>query len=127
MRLYEDLEELCEMTSEKIADANEKLRTASGKLTSGDLEYLDKLTHMLKSIKTTMAMMDAEDDHSYLGKNSYGYDDSMSRRGMSRRGYSGRMYRDTGMVSELRNLMNQTGDEHMKGEFMRLIEKMEHM
>ena len=134
MDLYNDLEELCELTSEKIADANEKLRANQSKLTAGDLEYLDKLTHMLKSIKTTMAMMDADDNHSSLGRNSYNYyDGGMSRRGRSyeggssRRGYSGRMYRDTGMISELRNLMQQTDDEHTKQEFQRLIEKMEHM
>ena len=47
----------------------------------------------------------------------------MSRRG----GYSGRMYRDTGTINQLRQMMEQTDDDRMKEEFQRMIEKMEHM
>lgn len=63
--LYNDLEELCELTGKEIKEANEKLRSTEGKVSVGDIEYLDMLTHMLKSIKTTMAMMDAEERGSY--------------------------------------------------------------
>ena len=124
--IYENLEELCELTGKKIGEATEKLRSAQGRVTQGDVEYLDTLTHMLKSIKTTMAMMDNEYSQrgSYEGsRNSYGrsYDrDSMGR-------YSGRMYRDTGTINKLRKMMEESDDDRTREEFQRFIEKMEHM
>ena len=61
MHNIEDLHELCETLSREVGEANDKIRTAGGKLTAGDLEYIDKLTHALKSVKTTIAMVEAED------------------------------------------------------------------
>ena len=59
------------------------------------------------------------------------YENGMSRRsydGRPGRGsYSGRMYRDTGMINELRSMMQQTDDDRTRDEFQRFIEKMEHM
>lgn len=59
------LHDLCEVISEEIEDANEKIRMAGGKLTAGDVDYIDKLTHALKSIKTTIAMEEADSEYSY--------------------------------------------------------------
>ena len=56
------LYDLCEVVSRELEECNEKIRVAGGKLSPGDVEYLDKMTHMLKSIKTTIAMMEAEED-----------------------------------------------------------------
>jgi glucose/arabinose dehydrogenase len=58
------LYDLCEVISDEIEDSNEKIRMAGGKLTAGDVDYIDKLTHALKSIKTTIAMEEA-DEYSY--------------------------------------------------------------
>lgn len=141
MHNIEDLHELCETLSREVGDANEKIRSAGGKMTSGDLEYIDRLTHALKSIKTTIAMMEAEDGESgrYMpnsygmyGNNSYngGYNGNSYRRGRdsmgrytSRRGYS----YDDGMIEELRSLMESAPDERTKSEFRQLIAKMEKM
>ena len=71
--LYEDLEELCQTVGDKISEANDKIRMANGDLSGGDVEFLDKLTHMLKSIKTTKAMMEAEEGYSHDGRMSDGY------------------------------------------------------
>ena len=68
---YEDLEEMCETLSGKISEANDKIRQTSGDLTGGDLEYIDRLTHALKSIKTIMAMEDGGNSYGSYG-NSYG-------------------------------------------------------
>ena len=68
--LKEQLSVLCETATEELMNANEKIRYAEGKLTSGDVDYLDKLTHMIKSIETTMAMLEGEDGYykkSYSG------------------------------------------------------------
>ena len=67
MENIEVLYDLCEVISDEIEDANEKIRMAGGKLTAGDVDYIDKLTHALKSIKTTIAMEEAD----------YSYDDGM--------------------------------------------------
>ena len=138
MHNIEDLHELCETLSREIGEANDKIRTAGGKLTAGDLEYIDKLTHALKSVKTTIAMMEAEDDgesgrympgygmyrNSYNGGNSYRRSrDSMGRYTSRRGGYS----YDDGMIEELRSLMENAPDERTKSEFRQFIAKMEKM
>lgn len=70
--LYDDLEEMCETVGREIKESNEKIRAAGGKLTAGDADYIEKLTHSVKSIKTTMAMMDAEGDSYARGSRAYG-------------------------------------------------------
>lgn len=65
MKNIDVLYDLCEVISEEIEEANDKIRSAGGKLTAGDVDYIDKLTHALKSIKTTIAMEEAADDYSY--------------------------------------------------------------
>lgn len=83
----ETLHELCETISKELEDVNEKI-SRSGGMSAGDLETIDKLSHALKSIKTTVAMMESEDGYSgfypmrYYG-NSYGDGDNSYRRGMS--------------------------------------------
>lgn len=71
----EVLYDLCEVISRELDECNEKIRQAGGKLSAGDVDYLDKLTHALKSIKTTVAMMEADDEggSSYRGGNSRRY------------------------------------------------------
>ena len=131
MNYLEDLHEMCETLARQIGEANDKVR--GGKLSGSDLDYVDKLTHALKSVKTTIAMMEAEEGSSgyypmrgsYNG-NSYGNGGSYARRdsmGRYTRGYS----RDDDMISELRSLMGSAPDERTKQEFQRFIEKIERM
>ena len=133
MHNIEDLHELCETISREIGEANDKIRSAGGKLSGEDLTYLDKLTHTLKSLKTTIAMMEAEDGESgrysmpHYGGYNYGGSyrrgrDSMGRY-TSRRGYS----YDDGMIEELRSLMESAPDERTKSEFRQFIAKIEKM
>ncbi len=137
MHNIEDLHELCETLSREVGDANEKIRAAGGKMTSGDLEYIDRLTHALKSVKTTIAMVEAEDGgesgrympHYGMYGNSYGREESYRRgrdsmgRYTSRRGYS----YDNGMIDELRDLMKSAPDERTKNEFRNFISRIESM
>lgn len=119
------LYEICETVSRELDGANDKIRKSGGELSAGDVDYLDKLTHTMKSLKTTIAMMEAEDGYSgrYMprndgrsyadrGGNSY-YDDGVSyARGRkrdsmgrySRRGYSYAEEMD-GMMDDLREMM----------------------
>lgn len=130
---YEDLEELCGTVSKELEKANKKL---NGNMSAGDVEYLDKLTHMLKSIKTTMAMIDSEEGYSgYTDGNTYAsargrmnaprdsrgrYSGDYSRR---YRGYS----RDDGMIEELRGLMENASDDRTRQEFQKFISRIESM
>lgn len=143
-----ELMEICETVSRAIAQANEKIRGAGGKLSAGDAEYVDRLTHILKSVKGVMKMEEeAEMDDGYSER---GY----SREGYSRRGsyeggsygpgrgrgsnarrdsmgrYSNRYSRDGysmggDMIEELRELMNDAPDAETRQEMQRLIQKLE--
>ncbi len=95
MDYVKDLHELCETISESIKDANEKIRAAGGKLNGSDVDYVDKLTHALKSVKATIAMMEDEDGYSnhypyYMG-GSYA-DGNMNGNMGGNRSYRGRSY-----------------------------------
>lgn len=137
MDYINDLHEMCETLSRELGEANDKVRQGGGKLSGSDLDYIDKLTHAIKSIKTTIAMMEADDgasgtyphwrgsydtgmDSSYARGRSYARRDSMGR-------YSGRYSRDEDMVAELRSLMNQAPDDRTRQEFQRFIDKIERM
>lgn len=147
MDYIKDLHELCETLSREIGETNEKIRKAGGKLSAGDLEYVDKLTHALKSVKATIAMMEDEGE-GYSGHYPYymggSYDDgsmggnrsmrgrSYAQRRDSRGRYSNTYSRDGysrggDMVEELRELMQDAPDERTRQEFQRFITKIETM
>ena len=87
MEHLNDLYELCEIVSRAISEATEDLSQTGGKLSGSALSYIDKLTHTLKSIKTTIAMEEAQDERGGWGS----YDDGTMR-------YRG-SYRDGGNYS----------------------------
>lgn len=89
MHDIETLHDICETLMQELNDANDKIRNAGGDINSGDVEYLDKLTHALKSVKTTIAMMEADDGYSnwYMPRYAYeGESPRTSREGQSNRG-----------------------------------------
>lgn len=140
---YEDLEELCNTVGQKIAEANEKIRMSNNDITGGDLEYLDRLTHVMKSIKTTMAMMKPEgygyshdwhypvnDGGRYYGGNSYASGRYAKRDGMGRYSRMSGYTRDMSgedIAEQLRDIMEDVPDEKTRQEFKRLINKVENM
>lgn len=143
--LYEDLEEMCEVLSDELSKTNDKIEKSNGEITAGDMEYINKLTHSIKSIKTTMAMMQSEDysfeGGSYEGGSNRGGSYRGGRGGSSRRSYArgrnarrdsmGRYSRgysmDDGMIMELRELMEDAPDEKTRMEFQKFISKVEQM
>lgn len=132
------LHDLCETVSRELEEANAKIRKAGGKLSAGDVEYIDKLTHSLKSIKTTIAMMEAEDDEGgysgrympYYGGMGRTYADGRMDGGMSyagrrnaRRDSMGRYSRDNGysyademdgIKADMRELAQRMPEEHRR-------------
>lgn len=134
--LYEDLEEMCEILADELSKTNEKLEKSGGQISAGDIEYIDKLTHAIKSIKTTKAMMESEGGASYgMGGHPYGRGGSYARGGRmnAKRDSMGRYSREDGysrndgMIMELRELMEDAPDEKTRMEFKRFISKMEQM
>ena len=137
--MYDELKHICEILENELANVNKKLDKSDGVLSGDDISYIDKLTHSIKSIKTTIAMMEAEDggESGRYMPNSYGmygtnggYNGNSYRRSRdsmgrytSRRGYS----YDDGMIEELRSLMESAPDERTKSEFRQFIAKMEKM
>ena len=108
MDYIKDLHELCDTLNEAIRDANEKIRNGGGKLSVSDADYVDRLTHALKSVKAVIAM-----DDGYSGR----YPRKMMR-------YS----RDEHpMIRELRELMQEAPDDRTRQEFQRFISKIETM
>ncbi len=100
MDYEKELYELCETIKEEIGEANEKIKKAGGKLSGSDVEYIDKLTHSLKSIKAVMAMMEDEDEDEYSGASYARGGRGGNRGGRSYRGgsYRGSSY-DDGMMT----------------------------
>ena len=130
------LYDLCETVSKELESANEKINGAGGELSAGDLEYLDKLTHTMKSLKTTIAMIETEDGHSgyYMGGRYY-YDNDMPMegrngrsnarggRGSYARGYS-RDDAKEDFIEEIEELMEKAPDMETRQKFERFISKM---
>lgn len=143
------LYELCDTITRELEDANEKIRSAGGKVSAGDVDYLDKLTHSLKSIKTTIAMMENENEGGYSNRympmygmsyerggnrnNSYARGSNARRDSMGRysRGYSrndGYSYADgiDELLTEMRGMIGDLPEEKRR-EVQRFVDKMERM
>lgn len=136
MSYIDEMYDMCDVLSRELGEANKKIMSSGGKLSGSDLDYVDKLTHAIKSLKTTIAMMESEGysgnyaydgGRSYRGGNSYRGNsyaqrrDSMGR--YSRRGYA----MDDDMIAELHELMEQAPNEKTRQEFQRFIQKIESM
>lgn len=70
----EILHKLCEALMAELEDYSKKIEKSDG-MSAGDLEAVDKLSHALKSVKTTIAMMESgeESGNSFRGGNSNRY------------------------------------------------------
>ena len=124
MDYIKEMHELCETLSNELADINRKIRDAGGKMSAGDLEVVDKLTHSIKSIKAVIKMLDEDDGYSgyypMMDRGSYRGGRSYARRrdGMGR-------YSRNDLVDRMREMMADTPDERTRQEMMRMIDRME--
>ena len=135
MDIMKELETLCDLLSEKIADKTRKIK--NGGMSDGDLETIDKLTHSLASVKKIMAFME---DEGYSGYYPMSYTDGGSYRNSYRssyargRGqrrdsmgrYSGeRGYSRSDLADKMRELMMDAPDDRTRQEMQRMAEKLE--
>lgn len=128
------LHELRDMLSQEIDEITKK-----GELTAGSLDTVDKLTHSLKSIDTIIAMHGGDDEYSQRGYSNTdghmggGYSGNYPRyyyakNGNQRRDSRGRYSRDDGreqMIEQLRDMMNDAPDDHMREAIRKCVEQME--
>lgn len=126
MDIMKDLEMLCDVLSDKLAEKTRKVK--NGGMSDGDLDTLDKLTHTLASVKKIMAFM--EDEGGYSGydggsyRNSYRNSYMRKRDGMGR--YSGeRGYSRNALADKMRDLMMDAPDDRTRQEIQRMVEKLE--
>lgn len=143
MELMEELHEVCKYLTRDIEEMNEKIRNANGRLNRDTLDYLDKLTHALKSVKTVIAMEEAYDDHSERGMSYESrprtvYHDyterNMKRDSLGRYSRESDRYYDgytraaakEEMMSRLHDLMAES-EPQMRAEFQTFINKLERM
>ena len=116
------LYEICDALKKELKEYAEKTRSG---MSAGDLDTIDKLTHALKSVKTTIAMIEAEgEDEGYSSswyRPMYYYDggmgvsERMSRSPESERGYSrrGRGRDSMGRFTRGRSYAYDDGSEHV--------------
>ena len=132
------LYELCDTVYHDLESANEKIKMAGGELSQGDAEYLHTLASTMKSLKTSIAMMEAEEG-GYSGTywdGRYYYDGaptmerSNSGRSYARGGRSmarGRYTRDDAkedFMGEIEELIDKAPDEHTRKKFERILSEM---
>lgn len=132
------LHKLCDVLTEELEEYSRKIEKAD-KMSAGDLEAVDKLSHALKSIKTTIAMMESEGEdggysnrgympnwggYAYEGGNSYAgrmnaKRDSMGRYSRTRGtsyGGNGYSYAEDmeATKDEMRELAQKMPEEHRR-------------
>lgn len=153
MDMIKELGEMKETIANEIAEANQRIRQSGGDLNAGDVEIIDKLAHSMKSLVSTCAMLEAEeeDDGGYSGRNysregrgysrrerrngysgNYGGYSRENRGRYSREGREGRDggysrddgYSRDGMMEHFRMMMDEAPDEQTRMEIKRMMDQM---
>ena len=149
MDLLKEVYDMKETVGHKIAQANKKIRANGGDIATDDVDIVDKLSHSLKSLVTTCAMLEAEENgEGYSGapwnpgmpygyaredRAGYGRAGGGSSGGYSRNRYSRENrngYRDGysragDMADQLRQMMDEAPDEMTRMEIKKLIDRMD--
>ena len=149
MDVIKELYDMKETVAQEIANANKKIQSSGGKINMQDVDLIDKLSHSLKSLATTCAMLEAEDEgysngymppwpvysrenrNGYSRENRNGYsgnrggysrnDGRYSRENRNSYGYS----RAGDMTEQLRQMMEDAPDDMTRMEIKKLMDRME--
>ena len=141
MDIYKELCDLKETIGNEISQANKEIKKAGGDLNTGDIEMIDKLTHAMKSLVTTCAMLEADDRYSgdymptdpyYGGTRRYSYNRNSGNYGGYARNDSryGRENRNMGYSrgmdwnEQLRKMMDEAPDEATRMDIKTLMDRM---
>lgn len=93
------------MLEKDLKKTNEKLRMAGGELSGPDMEYVDKLTHAIKSVKSSIAMIECEDG---------GYSQAGN---WEARGHFGDQYAQRGGYNDGGNSYANRGEHWVRGHY----------
>lgn len=135
--MHEHMQSLCDSLDyayRDLAKVNQQIRNNGGELTPSNVEYVDRLTHTIKSLETTKAMKQAaeEDERGGYGargdRGGYGmtrmggypggyYPGSMYPVGGYRDGYPEGDYRNSGMRGEMRGGYGRNMDRDSQGRY----------
>ena len=96
-KLHEDLNAICKVLTNDLSRVVDKLNGTGGMISPSDLDYVDRLTHAIKSVETTKAMLSATKEERPNEK----------------------------MIESLKSMMNEVTDEHTLSEFQRFISNIE--
>ena len=142
MNDIDSLYALEEILANTLSEAVEKIDKAGGKLSTSDLDYVDKLSHAYKCVKTSIAMCEAAegsgsafDDGGGSYQNSMNSRRSYSRYGNSRNGSynsrrSRRSYARNGgysghdFVMSLKDALESAPDDQSRQQIEQLIQDM---
>ena len=138
----ESLEKLCKIVEKRLDKAVDALEREGGKLSAADADYLDKLTHTMKSIKTTLAM-EGYGSSERRGRDSMGrytsrdggsYADGeggySNRYGWPMYAYDGGSYAEGGRSmhgderEKLERMMRETSDENVRRALQEAMRKL---
>lgn len=97
--LHEDLKRLCKVLSADLNRVVDKIENSGNVISATDLDYVDKLTHSIKSVETTMAMLSAKPTEEHSDNHE--------------------------MVDAMKSLMEGVTDEYTLKEFHSFISKIE--
>lgn len=154
--MHDHLNEVCdalEYSYRDLAQVNGQLRENSGQFDPSRMNYFNQLTHSIKSLETTKAMLEATEERErgdYGERGSYGergrygwrmpyppyyrsgYDEAEDYGRGGRGGSYGRnqdrdsrgRYADDGMREKLRTMMANTRDENTRMELQRMMDSM---
>ena len=124
------LYELCEMLEDTAKDLVADLRKKSGRMTSSDLDAIDKVTHAIKSVKTTLAMVESEGQYNRGGMYQAGYqnggygDGGYQRRS---RDSQGRYMANNDLYSQVKHAMENESDPRKAEEYGQILERLSRM
>lgn len=120
------LYELCDMTANKLWMLKEKFAKNNREIPNNDVDLFDKLTHSLKSIKTTIAMMESEEDGGYSGNYHGSYTQGNSYRGNSYRNMKRNSMGRYSSTNGLHDMIDNLPEDKMM-QVQRYIEEMGRM
>lgn len=143
--MINELYDLCETLSETLKKTNEKLKRSNGQLSASDMEYVNWLTHSVKSIVSTIETKEKSDGYSEAGEwegmarghfgdrgTSYATRDSrrrdnrgrFSRDGRMRDGRYSRADSKEHMIEQLEDMMEEA-DGRVKSAIRKCISELE--
>lgn len=123
--MHEDLERLCELLKKELHKTVDKFEK-SGDMSGGAIDYLDKISHALKSVKTIMAM-EGSDYSGYSRRDDYSGRYSRRYSNGYANGYSGDYSGASEEIREIKEMIDRIPDDKLRREMERSLARAANM